>query len=49
MSDPDVPRFRVANEGEPVPPVDPEDLKRRVEDQACRQGSFDCGAEAGSR
>lgn len=28
MSDPDVPRFRVANEGEPVPPVDPEDLTR---------------------
>ena len=29
MSDPDIPRFRVSNEGDPIPPVDPEDLKRR--------------------
>ena len=29
MPDADVPQFRVPNEGDPIPPVDPEDLKRR--------------------
>ena len=29
MPDAETPQFRVSNEGEPVPPVDPEDLKRR--------------------
>jgi hypothetical protein len=29
MPDPESPQFRVSNEGEPIPPVDPEDLKRR--------------------
>jgi hypothetical protein len=29
MSDPEVPQYRIPNEGEPIPPVDPEDLKRR--------------------
>ena len=28
MSDAETPQFRVSNEGEPIPPVDPEDLKR---------------------
>jgi hypothetical protein len=29
MPDAETPRFRVSNEGDPIPPVDPEDLKRR--------------------
>jgi hypothetical protein len=29
MPDPESPQFRVPNEGEPIPAVDPEDLKRR--------------------
>lgn len=29
MPDAEIPQFRVSNEGEPIPPVDPEDLKRR--------------------
>jgi len=28
MPDAEIPKFRVSNEGEPIPPVDPEDLKR---------------------
>src|SRR5579863_6080399 len=29
MSDAETPQFRVSNEGEPIPSVDPEELKRR--------------------
>jgi hypothetical protein len=29
MSDPEIPQFRIPNEAEPIPAVDPEDLRRR--------------------
>ena len=28
MPDAEIPQFRVSNEGDPIPPVEPEDLKR---------------------
>jgi len=37
MSDAQTPQFRVSNEGEPIPPVDPEDLKRRWSTRKERQ------------
>jgi len=37
MPDDVTPRFRVSNEGEPIPPVDPEDLKRRWSTRKERQ------------
>lgn len=37
MSDAEPPPFRVSNEGEPIPPVDPEDLKRRWSTRKERQ------------
>ena len=37
MSDVEPPPFRVSNEGEPIPPVDPEDLKRRWSTRKERQ------------
>lgn len=37
MPDTETPQFRVSNEGDPIPPVDPEDLKRRWSTRKERQ------------
>jgi hypothetical protein len=37
MPDDEIPKFRVSNEGDPIPPVDPEDLKRRWSTRKERQ------------
>jgi hypothetical protein len=48
MPDPEVPQFRVSNEGDPIPPVDPEDLKRNWKIQGDKEAWLAASQEANS-